>query len=315
MTFPDSPQWSDGRFRNPADWPRRSGLRGFLRWQLAGRPSVQPPGFTPPLVSNDGARLRTEREHPSVTWIGHATLLLQANGVSVLTDPIFSERISGFVRRLAPPGIALENLPPIDLALISHNHRDHLDEPSVLALGSGVQFAVPLGLGAWFKRRGLTRVLELDWWQSAEFAPGARVTLVPAQHWSQRSLGDVNTTLWGGFVIETAHARFYFAGDTGYPAAFSEIGARCPGIDYALLPIGAYEPRWFMQPQHMSPADAASAFRELRARFLVPMHWGTFRLTDEPLDEPPRLLREVMGAAAGRIVQLGIGETHWAPRP
>jgi N-acyl-phosphatidylethanolamine-hydrolysing phospholipase D len=311
MPLFESPQWHEGRFRNPAEWPRRSGLGGFLRWQFSSRPGVRPQNFSPPRVHNDGASLRAERERPSVTWIGHATLLVQANGVSVLTDPIFSERISGFVRRLAPPGVALEHLPPLDLCVISHNHRDHLDEPSVLALGRDVQFAVPLGLGNWMRRRGFRRVLELDWWQTAEFAAGARVTLVPAQHWSQRSLGDANTTLWGGFVIETRAARFYFAGDTGYPAAFQEIGARCPGIDYALLPIGAYEPRWFMQPQHMSPADAASAFRELGARFLVPMHWGTFRLTDEPLDEPPRRLREAMAEQLDRIIELSIGQTHW----
>ncbi|HMJ15569.1 MAG TPA: MBL fold metallo-hydrolase [Polyangiaceae bacterium] len=311
MSFDASPQWLKGRFRNPQEWPRRTGLRGFLRWQLAGRPGPRPANFAPPTLDNDGARLRAEREQPSVTWIGHATLLVQSNGVSVLTDPIFSERISGFVRRLAPPGITVERLPPLDLVVISHNHRDHLDEPSVLALGKQTQFAVPLGLAAWFKNRGFERVLELDWWQTEEFAPGARVTLVPAQHWSQRSVSDTNLSLWGGFVIEMRGAKYYFAGDTGYPAAFPEIGRRCPGIDYALLPIGAYEPRWFMQPQHMSPIEAAKAFGELGARFLVPMHWGTFRLTDEPLDEPPRLLHEAMPDDSERILQLRIGETHW----
>ncbi|HJZ86714.1 MAG TPA: MBL fold metallo-hydrolase [Polyangia bacterium] len=314
MSYPQSQQWRSGRFENPPEWPRRPGMRAFLRWQLSGRPGLRPAGFRPPQIPNDGAELRARRKPPSVTWIGHATLLVQAGGVAVLTDPMFSTRLGGFVRRLAPPGVALRDLPPVDLVVISHNHRDHLDEPSVRALGPDVQFAVPLGLGAWFRRRGLQRVIELDWWQSARFADGAQVTLVPAQHWSQRSLGDLNASLWGGYLIEAGGARFYFAGDTGYPAAFREIGRRMPGIDYALLPIGAYEPRWFMQSQHISPEEAARAFGELGARALVPMHWGTFRLTDEPLDEPPRLLRQAMGADTDRIIQLAIGETCWGGR-
>jgi N-acyl-phosphatidylethanolamine-hydrolysing phospholipase D len=312
MSYRNSKQWISDRFQNPPHWPRRSGLKGFLNWQLRGRPKLAPAGFSPPFVENDGSLLRSRREEASVTWVGHATLLVQAGGIAVLTDPIFSNRIGGFVRRLAPPGVARENLPPLDLVVVSHNHRDHLDEASVRALGPGVQFAVPLGLGDWFRRRGLSRVIELDWWESAEFAKGARVTLVPSQHWSQRTFMDLNASLWGGFVIDLGSRRFYFAGDTGYPGAFPEIGRQFPNIDYALLPIGAYEPRWFMSPQHISPNDAALAFRELGARWFVPMHWGTFRLTDEPLDEPPRLLRQVMGEDASRVIQLAIGETHWS---
>src|SRR5262249_12921532 len=166
-------------------------------------------------------------------------------------------------------------------------------------------------LGAWFRARGLERVVELEWWQETELPRGGKVTLVPAQHWSQRGLTDLNETLWGGYVIDAGGARWYFAGDTGYPAAFAEIGRRLPGIDFALLPIGAYEPRWFMGPQHLSPEDAARAFRDLGARRLVPMHWATFRLTDEPLDEPPRLLRAAMAGELDKIIPLAIGETHW----
>jgi L-ascorbate metabolism protein UlaG (beta-lactamase superfamily) len=248
---------------------------------------------------------------PSVTWIGHATLLVQAASVAVLTDPVFSSRVGGLVKRLAPPGLRPHQLPPLDLVVISHNHRDHLDEPSVRAIGPQVQFAVPLGLGSWFTRRGFQRTIELDWWQRHAFAPGATVTMVPSQHWSQRTFGDLNQSLWGGYVIEAGTTRFYFAGDTGYPGAFAEIGRRLPGIDFALLPIGAYEPRWFMHAQHMGPDEAARAFAELGARWLVPMHFATFRLTDEPLDEPPRRLREVMGTAANRVLELAIGQTHF----
>ena len=198
---------------------------------------------------------------------------------------------------------------------MSHNHRDHLDEWSVKSLGSETQYIVPLGLAGWFKKRGLIRVHELDWWQDHTLRARVgtvRVTLVPAQHWSGRGLRDHNQSLWGGFVIESPTTRFYFSGDTGYPAAFAEIGKRFPDIDYALLPIGAYAPRWFMSPQHIDPAQAVIAFGELGARNFVPMHWGTFQLSDEPMTEPPRLLREAMADEASRIIELAIGETHWS---
>ena len=249
--------------------------------------------------------------------IGHATLLLQAEGMSVLTDPMFSDRMFA-IRRLAPPGLALSALPPIDVVVVSHNHRDHLDEASVRALGPEATFVVPLGLGGFFRKRGLVKVVELDWWDETQITARGRhirVTLVPAQHWSMRVGVNTNQSLWGGFVIESPSVRFYFAGDTGYPAAFKDIGRRFPGIDYALLPIGAYEPRWFMKAQHIGPDEAAIAFGELGAKTLIPMHWGTFRLSDEPLAEPPVLLRQSLGSAADQLAQLAIGETHWGPSP
>jgi L-ascorbate metabolism protein UlaG (beta-lactamase superfamily) len=325
MSYPKSPQWRNGRFANPPEWPRFPTVREFFRWQ-AGRPQSFEE-FTPRLVPNDGARLRQDRENLSITWIGHATLLVQGAGVSVLTDPVFVKRI-GIFTRFAPPGVAQKDLPPIDFVVISHNHRDHLDEESVRALGPQVQYIVPLGLARWFRERGLARVVELDWWDGLDVTTDAgrtaRITMVPAQHWSRRGLLDERESLWGGYVIELptaervdqaglAHrgSRIYFAGDTGYPAAFAEIGRRFPDIDYALLPIGAYAPRWFMGPQHISPAEAARAFFEVGARTLIPMHYATFRLADEPMDDPPRLLRQAMGTEAVRIEELALGETHW----
>lgn len=312
--YPKSKQWQKGRFHNPSEWPQRLGLSAVLRWQLRSRPP-QDPGFVPPQVANDGQRLRDNATEPSVTWVGHATLLLQAEGMSVLTDPMFSPGMFA-VKRLAPPGLQLAQLPPIDAVVVSHNHRDHLDEPSVRALGPQVTFVVPLGLGGWFRKRGLAKVIELDWWQDCQIRARAsylRVTLVPAQHWSMRVGVDTNQSLWGGYVIESPTTRFYFAGDTGYPAAFKDIGRRFPGIDYALLPIGAYEPRWFMKAQHIGPEEAAIAFGELEARALVPMHWGTFRLSDEPLAEPPLLLGRALGGQGqlDQLAQLAIGETRW----
>jgi N-acyl-phosphatidylethanolamine-hydrolysing phospholipase D len=317
VNYPKSKQWRDGKFQNPPEWPTRIGFSGIVRWQLRGRTPAEP-DFTPPQVANDGLRLRENHSEPSVTWIGHASLLLQAEGMSVLTDPMFSPRILA-VKRLAPPGLLLTQLPPIDVVVISHNHRDHLDEASVRALGPEVSYVVPLGLAGWFKKRGLNKVVELDWWEGTEVVARSsriRVTLVPAQHWSMRGPLDANRSLWGGYVIESPAVRFYFAGDTGYPAAFKDIGQRFPGIDYALLPIGAYAPRWFMKPQHIGPEEAAVAFGELAAKALIPMHWGTFRLSDEPLAEPPVLLRKSLGSDENKLAQLAIGQTCWGiPRP
>jgi L-ascorbate metabolism protein UlaG (beta-lactamase superfamily) len=310
-----SPEWRGGRFEYPDDWPRRPGVGAFLKWVFGGRafPSQE---FRGPYRENDGVLLRANRDRPSVTWIGHATTLVQGGGISILTDPIFGERISVLFARKAPPGVALEKLPPIDAVLISHSHRDHLDEDSVRAVAAkspGVEFIVPLGLADWFRRCGISRVVELDWWQSTEIGGRATVTMVPAQHWSRRGLLDENRSLWGGYVIDAGGMRLYFAGDTGYPAAFKEIGKRFPHIDFALLPIGAYEPRWFMHSQHLSPEEAARAFGELGADTLVPMHWGTFQLSDEPMDEPPALLYRAMGRRANRILFLPIGGSYFAP--
>ena len=313
--YEKSPQWHGDRFENPADWSPvpRPGLRELMKWQLSHRPEPRP--FRPKVVANDGAALRNNKDRFSITWIGHATTLLQAGGVNILTDPIFSNTVGGIVRN-APPGVALSSLPPIDVVVISHNHRDHLDASAIDQLDASVQYIVPLGLAAWFQARGRNRVIELDWWQSTVVSgrAGARakVTMVPAQHWSRRGLSDENQSLWGGYVIDAGQTRVYFAGDTAWPAEFSEIGRRFPHIDYAILPIGAYAPRWFMRSQHIDPVEAAKAFRELGAKWLVPVHWGTFRLSDEPMDEPPRLLRRALGReGVSHLIPLSIGSTFF----
>lgn len=315
-SYDRSPQWRIGTrtFENPPGWPSRIGNAAMLRWQLGGRPRATP--FRPPLVENDGMRLRANRDRPTITWIGHATFLVQVGGVNVVTDPMFADSIAGFVRRSAPPGVAISQLPPVDVVLVSHNHRDHLDEDSVLLLGPEVHYVVPLGMANWFRQRGLSRVTELDWWESATVrarrgAGQIQVTMVPAQHWSQRGLADRNLSLWGGYLFDCDGLRFYHAGDTGFPAAFDEIGRRFPGIDFAMIPIGAYEPRWFLAPQHIDPAQAVEAFRRIGAKTFVPMHWGTFRLSDEPMTEPPEALYRAMGRDANHILFLPIGGTFW----
>ncbi|HEX2568748.1 MAG TPA: MBL fold metallo-hydrolase [Polyangia bacterium] len=248
---------------------------------------------------------------PSLTWVGHATWLVRLGGLSIVTDPVWSDAIGPRIERNMPPGLELEKAAP-DLVLVTHNHRDHLDEPTIRRIGPKATYVVPHGLGAFFRRRGLDKVHELEWWQE-ETVGGVKVTFVPSQHWSQRTPFDRNDTLWGGFVIEAEGRRVYHSGDTAYFSGFGEIGRRFPGIDAALLPIGAYDPEWFMRQQHMTPEDAMRAFLDLGARLFCAMHWGTFKLTDEPLDEPPVLLEQARDAAKlerERVWIAAIGETR-----
>ena len=278
----------DGRSRN-------SSIARILQWKLGlhreQRPRTPATGVAVPMVANDGSALR-KAQRDALTWVGHASFLIQLGGRSALIDPVMSAFIAGFIPRNAAPGLAWAALPKIDLVLVTHNHRDHMDLPTLKQLGPDPVYAVPRGLGRAFERAGLRRVVEMAWWQQEEIE-GMNVTFVPAEHWSRRGLFDTNATWWGGYVIERGGLRVYHSGDTAWFDGFAQIGARCGAIDAAMLPIGAYAPRWFMQPQHMDPGDAVRAFAALGARRFVAMHWGTFKLTDEDLLEPPALLREI----------------------
>ncbi|GDY28506.1 MBL fold metallo-hydrolase [Gandjariella thermophila] len=249
----------------------------------------------------------------ALTWAGHASYVLRVGGTCVLTDPVWSAKIPGVPGRLTPPGVAWSELPTVDAVLISHNHYDHLDAPTIRRLPRGTPMLVPAGLGAWFTRRGFTAVTELDWWEGVEVA-GLRFDFVPAHHWSRRTLFDTCRSLWGGWVITAGDGtRLYHAGDTGYGHWFGGIGERYPGIDVAMLPIGAYAPRWFMKPVHMDPDEAVQACADLGARRLATMHWGTFVLTREPVIEPLERVRKAW-AKAGRdradLWDLAVGETR-----
>jgi N-acyl-phosphatidylethanolamine-hydrolysing phospholipase D len=274
---------------------------------MASRPGA------PPVVAFDPGALQ---HNPSVTWIGHATFLVRMDGVTFLTDPMFSQRASpvSFAGppRLVEPGVPLDALPKIDFAVVSHDHYDHLDLPTVAALAErGVPFVVPLGVGGLVREAG-AEVTELDWWQSADF-DDVRVHCVPAQHFSGRSLTDESRRLWAGFVVAGPTRRFYHAGDTGYFDGFAEIGRRLGPFDLAAIPIGAYAPASIMQFVHMNPEEAVRAAVDARAGIAVGMHYGTFDLTDEPLDEPPRRFhaeatrRALEGTAAWTMA---IGETR-----
>jgi N-acyl-phosphatidylethanolamine-hydrolysing phospholipase D len=279
----------------------RHGLKDFLKflwgWDRVGA-KVEFPLATP-----DPGFLAANRTRPTATWIGHATFLVQLGGLNVLTDPHFTARASPLKfagpARLAPPGLALANLPAPDVILVSHDHYDHLDEGSVRWLARHhpkAVFVVPLGLRRWLQRRHAANVVELDWWQRHD-GHGFSVTAVPAQHFSGRSGHDRNRTLWCGFVLETAGRKVYFAGDTGYSKDFADIGSKMGPIDLALLPIGAYEPRWFMRAMHVNPEEAVRIHQDIGARQSIAMHWGTFRLTEEPADEPPRALARALKEA------------------
>jgi L-ascorbate metabolism protein UlaG (beta-lactamase superfamily) len=289
-------------------------LARVLRWKLGlfddRRPRSPMTGVPVPAVANDGRALRRAPKD-ALTWIGHASFLVQLGGASALVDPVMSPRIAGVIPRNAAPGLDWPALPKIDLVLVTHNHRDHMDAPTLRKLGPDPVYVVPRGLGGWFERAGLPRVLEMQWWQQEEVA-GMRVTFVPAEHWSRRGLRDLNASWWGGYVLEGGGLRVYHSGDTAWFDGFAQIGARCGPIDAAMLPIGAYEPRWFMRGQHMNPEDAVRAFGALGAARFVAMHWGTFKLTDEDLLEPPQFLREVWdrAALAGSALSIpAIGET------
>lgn len=309
-----------GGFRNTnPDFHRPS---AWTRWSFVVRrlwmTSVSPRSFAAPRIANDGAMLRAGSVNPSITWIGHATLLVQLNGINILTDPQWSERASpvtwGGPRRLSPPGLAFDNLPRIDVVLISHDHYDHLDLNTVkrLAAAHDPLFLVPLGLKEWFADNGMKRVEELDWWQEHEHK-GVKFVCVPAQHFAQRTLWDANERLWASWAMSSAERRLYFSGDTGYFAGFKEARQRLGPFHVAALAIGAYLPPEIMKSVHLTPEEAVQAFTDLDARTLLGIHWGTFDLAEEPLDEPPqRMMAEVRrrNIDPGRAWIFKLGETR-----
>lgn len=255
---------------------------------------------------------------PKITWLGHSCFLIQYRGVNILTDPILSNRASpvffaGPARLVAKP-ITLSELPDIDYVVISHNHYDHLDQFTIETLGDAPEYLVPLRLKTWFEDLGIdgNRVHEFDWWDERTLA-GIRFIATPAQHWSGRGLGDRYETLWASWRIEFSDFRLWFAGDTGYnEIQFNQVYDRYGAVELALIPIGSYAPRWFMQATHVNPEEAIRIHNDLRATLSIGMHWGTFQLSAEPFFEPQQKLDALVAAGAlnqGRFITLKIGET------
>ena len=319
-----------GRFRNP--WPGLAPEPGggdILRWswersRMALAPN--PPASAFPRRTADPAlpRVPADAAEARVTWVGQATFLVQLPGLTLLTDPVFGDRASPFSwagpRRLSAPGMKLEELPPVDAVLLSHDHYDHLDSRSVRALARrepDATWFAPLGHQGWLARRGVRRVVEMDWWEEASHAGPtgavAGIRCLPVRHWTKRRMLDARRRLWSAWRVEAGGRRLYFGGDSGYAPCFAETSAREAPFDIALLPIGAYEPRWFMAAAHMSPEEAAQAYVDLGGRgACVGMHWGTFRLTDEhPLEPPARMRRAwaALGLPADHLYIPAHGET------
>jgi N-acyl-phosphatidylethanolamine-hydrolysing phospholipase D len=329
----------DGRYANlyPFALPSLGDLADwYWTWWRSGGPKPPPGGFEAiPVDRPDLEYLRSNRSDTTVTWVGHATVMLQMGGVNIMTDPQFSQRASPFSflgpeRKVRVP-FTIGEAPRIEVVLISHNHYDHLDGDSVDALarqpGGPPLFVVPLGLDRWMKRRGIENVIALDWWQSREVvAPVGdrrlRITLVPTQHWSSRTPTDRFETLWGGYVIERMKSaagvdvdyRFFFAGDTGYAPLFRElIHPRFDHFDFAAIPIGAYEPNRYLHAQHVDPEEAVRIHRDLDVKQSMGIHWGTFVLTSEPFDQPPKDLARALqqaGLPPDRFVVFRHGETR-----
>jgi L-ascorbate metabolism protein UlaG (beta-lactamase superfamily) len=316
-TWPISDHFDGKRFFNPT-LPRKFSptlADLFKMWR-------EPSASWPRSIENQGVpQLNEPRkiDEIAVTFVNHATFLIQVDGITILTDPIWSERASmvswAGPKRVRKPGVAFEDLPHIDLVLLSHNHYDHLDRPTlkrlqqaflptILVAAGDAQLVGPLG----FKE-----VFEFDWWDETLFRKKLKITFVPAQHFSARGLHDRYRSLWGGYVIESRGRLVYFGGDSGYSKHFADINLRLGPPDIAMLGIGAYEPRWFMQPIHMNPAEAVRAHADLGARHSIGMHFGTFQLTPEAIDQPQADLAAALsrsGISNEEFVTLQEGETR-----
>lgn len=306
----------DGGFCNPWLPEEKAGnIFRLLEWKLSANPysgvKKTPPVFQVTRPDID----RILRGGDSVTYLGHATLWIRLGGQNIITDPVFGD-IAYFIRRRTPFPVPPAELPPMQVVLVSHGHYDHLDKESIRQLGGGPLYLTPLGYKDWFADvvPG-ARVVELDWFETFTHE-GVQYRLLPAQHWTKRTPWDTNRRLWGSWLIESSGRKIFFGGDSGYFRGYAEFGSKYGPMDAVLLPIAAYEPRWFMQTYHMDPGEAVKAFLELRGKVLIPQQWGVFDLTDEPLDLPLKDFREAArraGLSEAQTPLLPHGGTFFLP--
>lgn len=308
-----APHFRDGRYFNP--WmPIQKDFSDFLKWRLSEKtPFPQAEGNAVPNVASGLHERILSSPDDFIAWIGHATFLIRIKGDYWITDPIFSERAL-LPKRKTPPGLSLDEfvaLPGKKNVIISHSHYDHLDSASLKQLSADTRFYVPLGLKALMNDLGKEDVVEMDWWQTVSCGDRCQVVCLPAQHWSRRISQNTDTTLWASFLLVTPNLQIYYGGDSGYFIGYREIGRRYPGIDYALIPVTAYEPRWFMHHAHMDAREAIDAFRDLGARYFIPTQWGTFQLGDEPIGQAPLALYKAAQSTdidPTRMIVMGIGQ-------
>ncbi|MDP3850571.1 MAG: MBL fold metallo-hydrolase [Luteolibacter sp.] len=310
------------RFTNPWPHPQHRVL-DILRWKLGLGPGERSHLPDAPDLPASWIALAPERialPPPAgwrAVWLGHASFLLQGCGVSLLIDPVFSDFCAPLpfpsLRRKVPPPCDLTDLPPIDAVLLTHSHYDHLDLPTLRILGPSTRLWVPEGHAAWLRKKGFTAVEEVRWNESFTLHPHLRITATPAQHFTARSLHDRDRAHWCGWRIDSPQGSLWHAGDSGYCPAFREIGERHGPVDLGMIPIGAYQPRHIMQAMHLNPEEAVRVFLETRCRHAIAIHWGTFRLTDEALGEPPLWLEMALrekNLPAGIFTAGSVGAVH-----
>jgi len=312
--FPISDHCDGTRFFNSTGEIAKT-FKDILKWKMNNKRKVWPKWVENKAKPNIATS--TSENEIVLTFINHVTFLIQTAGLNILTDPVFSKRTSPLQwigpQRVRDPGIALKDLPAIDIVLVSHNHYDHLDFDSIKYLSQKFQphFVTPLGNGDLLRKAGAQNVTETDWWDTTEIFH-IRILTVPAHHWSSRTPYDRNLALWSGFIVQTMKNKIYFAGDTGYGKHFKEIREKIGTMDVSLLPIGAYEPRWFMREQHMNPDDAVLAHQDLETNLSIGTHFGAFQLTDEGIDEPVKDLEvAIKKYNAQNFIVMEVGETKY----
>ncbi len=312
-------------FRNPDPGFKKKGFKELAKWMIWDRiindsnnENLDTVKFE--MGNNDPKWLQENTSKFSITWIGHSSLLIQMEGLNILTDPVWGERASPVSfygpERFVKPGLAFKDLPKIDVVLITHDHTDHLDLETIKKLGNKPFYIISLGLAAFLEDMDITNFQELDWGDEIKFNQ-MKFTCVPAQHFSGRTVFNRNKSLWSGFIITGKTANIYFAGDTGYNSSFKKIGKRYGPFDVAAIPIGAYMPRWFMKSVHVDPREALDIYMDIKAKYFIPIHWGTFQLADEPVKDPPKLLmKEVNNRKldASLVKILKHGETFILPQ-